>query len=272
MIVPLFYLATLIGNYTQEMYKQLDEGVVAEYEKSKNLFFYKSIPYLILTGTLENFSQYPIVCIGQNPAHREIIAYHPESSPILSEAYQKFITALPQEKKVISSKEDQQHLFTLLIQFIREELFISELCKDEHLLVFIERWAHDRKHSISDFTLNNGYQLLPIIPLDDFIEARVGVCRHFALVSTYLIDRLCKDGYLSGKVFYVRDRIASKLRVSGNHAWSIFVSSNQARAWHIDSFINTLFDLKDPKDFDSLCEIYGENAIINEKIRYIDCQ
>ena len=272
MIASFLYLAALIGNYSQEMYKHLDEGALAEYEKSKNLFFYKSIPYLILTGTLENFSQYPIVSIGQNPSHREIIAYHPDLSPILSEAYKKFTATFLPEKKNVDSRDELHKLFTHLIQFIQEELFITELCKDEHLLTFIERWTHSKKLSISDFTLNDSYHLLPIIPLDDFVEAGIGVCRHFALVSTYFIDRLCKDGYLSGKVFHVRDRVASKIRISGVHAWSFFISNDKNQIWHIDSFINALFDLNDAKDFDSLCEIYGETAIMNEKIRYIDCE
>lgn len=92
------------------------------------------------------------------------------------------------------------------------------------------------------------------------------------MVSTYFIDRLCKDGYLSGKVFHVRDRVASKLRISATHSWTFFVSSDKQQIWHIDSFINALFDFNDAKDFDSLCEIYGETAIMNEKIRYVDCE
>ncbi len=270
MILSFCCFAALIGNLSHQMYEHLNEGVLAEYEKSKNVFFCKNIPYRILTGALEDFSLYPVVSIGQNPSHREIIAYHPDLSPKLSEAYKRFITASFPQKKTLNTSAELSELFLNLIKFIREELFIIELCKDEHLLTFIGRWTHNKKLSISDFTLNDSYHLLPIVPLDDFVEAGIGVCRHFALVSTYFIDRLCKDGYLSGNVFYVRDKIASRLMIGASHAWSIFVSTDKAQNWHIDSYINTLCDLTDPKDFETLCEFYGESAIMNEMIRYVD--
>jgi hypothetical protein len=266
MIFPFLYFGAMLGNISEQMHARLEEGVLAEYEKAQNVFFYKHIAYRILTGGLEDFSLYPVVSIGQNPSHREIIAYHPDHSKTLKEAYELFISTYLPQKTGLDSARELGNLFYYLNQFIRDEVFIIERCKEEHLLSLIQSWSFDTKRTVSDFTLNESYRYLPIIPLDDFIEAGIGVCRHFALVTTYFIDRLCKEGHLSGKVFHIRE-LTSKLMV-GVHAWSIFISTDHLQIWHIDSYADKVGNLNDPQGFQSLCNDYGESAIINEKNRY----
>ncbi|MFH0863834.1 MAG: hypothetical protein V1858_01955 [Candidatus Gottesmanbacteria bacterium] len=53
------------------------------------------------------------------------------------------------------------------------------------------------------------------VPINDFIKAGVGVCRHRALLAGYLIERLTKQGILKGNVSIDRNYLPNL----GGHAW-----------------------------------------------------
>lgn len=59
------------------------------------------------------------------------------------------------------------------------------------------------------------------VSLDVFIANKVGVCRHQALLTAYLIERLKKDGYVRGTASIDRNSIAGK----GGHAWVRYTNS-----------------------------------------------
>jgi len=59
------------------------------------------------------------------------------------------------------------------------------------------------------------------IGIDVYI-GRGGVCRHQALLCAYLLERLCHDGYLGGKVSVDRNYVEGK----GGHAWCRYTSKS----------------------------------------------
>jgi len=59
------------------------------------------------------------------------------------------------------------------------------------------------------------YQKDNKLSLDVFIAGKAGVCRHQALLTGYLLERLIKEGYIGGKVSVDRNSI----RGVGGHAW-----------------------------------------------------
>jgi hypothetical protein len=66
----------------------------------------------------------------------------------------------------------------------------------------------------------NDHQL---INLSVFIEARVGVCRHHALMAAHLVEELIDRGMVSGSVGVERNQ---DYQADGAHAWAIYRDDN----------------------------------------------
>ena len=64
--------------------------------------------------------------------------------------------------------------------------------------------------------LSNQYRGVPILIGDAAIGPRRGVCRHHGIVVAALLERLIRQGYIYGDVFYVR---------GGGHGWAEFRDS-----------------------------------------------
>jgi hypothetical protein len=55
-----------------------------------------------------------------------------------------------------------------------------------------------------------------VVPLDYFIQLKVGTCRHYALLACYLIERLLQAGVVEGTVSLDRCAVVG----GGRHAWT----------------------------------------------------
>jgi hypothetical protein len=58
-----------------------------------------------------------------------------------------------------------------------------------------------------------------LVNLSQFLENRAGVCRHQGLLTSYLTERLIRDGFLEGTVAMERNESPDN---GGVHAWGIF--------------------------------------------------
>jgi hypothetical protein len=104
-----------------------------------------------------------------------------------------------------------------------------------------------------------------MVPLDAFVAAKVGVCRHVAFAAAYFLDRLAKEGYLpQGKSYYVRDLVKGGV----GHAWNLFVLENGTAAWHLDFSWGVIKNILDKEEFNLLRLIYGTEPIRREKKRF----
>ena len=97
-------------------------------------------------------------------------------------------------------------------------------------------------------SLRGGREVVKIT-IDDFIRARIGVCRHQAILAGYLIEKLIDIGYLSGKVSVDRN-LSSK----DGHAWVRYVTKS-GEITILDAAQHFCGNIKETKD-DRLRGIY----------------
>jgi hypothetical protein len=251
------------GIKTQPMLEELDEGALVNYNPSDETLSHQGISFQVQKGSTADFSQKKIVCIGSSPLGREIISLDPENSPLLEEKYQKLLTYLHSEEPLASTLDT-------IANYIREEVFSPPVSTEKKLEQFIQRWQRSSERTLEDFTVSKEESLIPVIPLDDFIQARSGVCRHQALVSAYFLDRLQQETDLlpKGKVYHVRDVVAVGSQ-EGGHAWNLYVPDDGSQVWHFDALWHVVKDCKDPDDLQFLYASYGKKAIAREMRRFL---
>lgn len=83
------------------------------------------------------------------------------------------------------------------------------------------------------------------VSLDVYLDSKVGVCRHQALLVGYLLEKLVNEGLLNGKVSVDRNYVRGK----GGHAWVRYESSS-GETFILDPanhFVGNIKDI-DPKD------------------------
>ncbi|NGX37577.1 MAG: hypothetical protein K1000chlam2_00733 [Chlamydiae bacterium] len=169
---------------------------------------------------------------------REVIVVDPENSPLLENAY------LDLKSQLHETFTEKDILQTTLL-YVRENLFDLELCTDQNVIRFLLQF------------MDKG----PEIPLETFLEKKIGVCRHLALTTTYLLERLTKDRLLDGKAYLIREQIPS-----GRHGWTLFLS--QSGAWHLDSYWEILENGKTDAGFFHLCQKYGKRTMERQQLRW----
>lgn len=201
------------------MFEDLDKGVLEGYQSETKTIVHEGISYEILNGCTTQLSRHPIASVGTDVLGREIIILDPNNSPILNQKFQEF----------------QGNTITDACQFIRAQVFDLDRCDERHI---------DQSEQF--------------MPLDAFVEAKIGVCRHWALVTGYFLDRL----FPQAQVYHVRDTLKN-----GGHAWNLMILNDQA--WHIDAFWNVIKNLNNLDDLNFLYSIYGRAPIDNEIKRFL---
>lgn len=89
------------------------------------------------------------------------------------------------------------------------------------------------------YQISSQYSSDQLVGLSKFVEEKAGVCRHQALLASYLLERLIKDGLLVGRTAVERNAIPD---AGGAHAWAIFSPIESDKKIVIDathSFVGT---------------------------------
>jgi hypothetical protein len=100
-----------------------------------------------------------------------------------------------------------------------------------------------------------------MISIDDFIKANLGVCRHHALVTVYLLDRLLTETnpLIEGTVQHIRGNLDGSIR--GGHIWTTFIPKHTSGAslekWHLDTYWDRLVNFADDEALKKLKRDYG---------------
>lgn len=131
-------------------------------------------------------------------SEREAIVVDDETMPVLSEIYQE-VQTLIEERGGNYKTNALRAVFdiaTKRIKFIGED-GVKDIANELNI------WP-DKK-----------------VGLKVYIK-RGGVCRHQNLLCAYLLERLCKDGHLGGKVSVDRNFVEGQ----GGHAWCRYTSRN----------------------------------------------
>lgn len=178
----------------------------------------------------------PFIYIGSSP--RETIVYNHQSSLFLDHYVDEFLSK-------ITLHLPTQSLFNALMKCILYHIFDPHLCNEKQTDVLI---MHQCSTSLS----------FPEIPLEIFLKARTGVCRHIALCTSLFIDKLIHKGILQGKVFLIR-----AMTPYGRHAWVVYLSKESI--WFIDPYWRVLENAKIPEGWQTLCRTYGIEIMEQQK-------
>lgn len=201
------------------------------------------VPHRVVDGTVVNFARcaLPLVCVGAN--EREYIVLDPKASPELEKCYQDFRALIGSSVKVDRKqvlKALQSHLKNVFPGRSKAtEAFIQEC-----------RQKYDGRGPFC-------------IPIESFIEAKCGVCRHHSLLGAYLLDRFLHEHAdkctFKGKVFVMRHNL-----VEGAHAWiSLVLESGEI--YLVDTLNRVVGDINDPKFVSAIRGVFGDKAIANQK-------
>lgn len=222
--------------------------------------------YKILSAGINNFSQ-PIVSIGAGAidSKREYTLMDAKNSEILAEKYallkDKLDRKLSKSRLIGKNFLSASEVFEIAINHMR-----SIFNNDNEAIVdrFISKWSKQKMHlkNKNDYFARDklGNLNAPLIPIDDFVKAGIGICRHHAMVLAYFLNQLSKEGkYLptEGRVYHIREDV-----IGGGHAWTAFKDPNTKSFWHIDSLWNVVGDYSKKKDREKLSKMgYGDSAI-----------
>ena len=223
------------------MFEILDKGALVHYRDQS--LFHNDISYKVLTGRIQDVSITPVVSVGSSPLTREIIALNPEKSPLLQQKYAELPGVTFEE----------------ITDFIRLNIFHAG-CTERKINTFVFNWLETS--TLDDFALTDDQAFVPVIPLDAFIDAGVGACRHASLVAFYFFDRLIKEERIPpGRVHYVRDVIKF-----GGHAWILYIPHDSDDVWHIDPQLAIIKNCR--TDLEELYGFYGQTSIDRQLKRF----
>ena len=223
--------------------------------------------YMPVTGGTQNFSTSKLASCGSS-LNREILVLNSTQSPELAMHYTQF-------RKLLHSGMTTFDVLHVLKDYVRKQIFPSCLLQNMSLVdaVILPSISLDgdlestvsrmvdqaRKTHLTVTNTKNPSTLIPIMPLDDFVKSQIGLCRHHALTTAYLIDRLLseKDPLIEGTVQHIRGNLDGPF--NGAHSWDTLIPKQKGKAspekWHLDTFWDELFNFAE--DQTKLRWLYG---------------
>jgi len=232
-----------INRYSTEVFKQVAwrlQGYNAE-QKTLQIGLKQ---YGLLCST--RFIGSP-VSISRIPNRREIIYYN-ESSKTLNRLYQQL-------------KEDCQQfkiekVIEILTRFVRDQLpsYEQDLVDNVVRTLFKHRIAFQGEF----------YEEIPAVNLKRFLEKGVGVCRHHAMFTCYLLQRLQQDNLLpEGKIIHYRTTMKNR----NGHSFVLIQDVIANCVYIIDTILNLKLIL--PYQNSEIIKYYGNDIHADIASQYI---
>lgn len=234
--------------------------------------------YTILDSTLTDFASKPLVAVSTGLDTQSLVTFDPndKSDNFLKEKATLLASDLTKKHKGTSNGSDQAGIYSVLdytIQFVRgKDCFDLRDGDDqvEDVNRFEEKWTKSHKEA---------YKGTPVIPLEEFVRKRVGVCRQHALFTAFLLHDLVSKKLLPpGQVFANRDTVPDHGTGTTGHVWVIYKpiqprpdSNDQYNFYSVDTLNETeAFNVgKNRKRLESEKPPgYGKAAIENCVSRY----
>lgn len=206
-----------------------------------------------VSSRTQDFFNQPTACCGSILA-REVLTLNPAHSPKLKGHFDEIL-------KILESEEDLNDDIILKIvkTYIRENIFPTH--SDPNLITKLFAYIAKKNQEPATSSVNVKGTKVAFIPIDDFIETGLGVCRHYALVAGYILDGLTKtqskrtnQPFLSGIVQLIRDDVPG-----GGHAWVTLV--NDKKYMHFDALWDIVTDFSKEKGRKALEIGYSKEAI-----------
>lgn len=241
------------------------------YHLADNLITLQGKRYTPLTAGVKNISTKAVASCGSSN-NREILVMDPNHSPALAKHFNKLLIIIQNAQAANGGDISEEAILNLVRDYVRHRIFTSR--NDPQLIAkvngFVQYYQNDPNWPKAEFKSSQGKFQVPIIPIDEFILSGLGVCRHHALVTSYLLDRLTKEPkgapILQGTVQHMRDNIPLNKDQFGGHVWVTFISSKPSKKrWHIDTLWREIIDFSKPQGIAYLkLRGYGELAIENQ--------
>jgi len=229
----------------------------AEYDKNAIELTIESQKYIPITAAMIGISQKRIASCGSSRS-REVLTLDPQNAPLLNNHLEQLKDMFRQNPHFV----DEARIIAAVINYVREGIFPS--CNDPKLVekfgTFItKQWCQPCSLTYRD---EEGQHRIPVISIDTFIKAQLGVSRHHALVTAYLLNALASMNppILRGTVQHMRENLDQ----GGADVWVTFMSLDTGKRWHVNSFCDELRDFCDENEKKILEDNYGVNAIANQ--------
>lgn len=197
--------------------------------------------FKIIDTQCTDFLSQPLVSLGEqifNSNCREGIILD-SSSETLNACYMAVNLAC------IRQKLNNLQTLQILLPFLRGLFKSSETSK---INIAVESCY------IDSITPKSGGTPCKLVPLQAFIAAEAGVCRHHALLACYIIHRLIQDNLLNAKeVHHVRGHLDT------GHSW-VMIKDREGQWIHFDSQLDCIIKI-DSETIEFLRGKYSRAAI-----------
>lgn len=236
--------------------KKMDDFLInlPNYSEITKTFTINGKIYTPFTGmSIDTFTKNTISC--GSSVDREMIILDAENSSLLKEHFNKLLAVI----KNIDSKDDIA-ILTSITRYIKKEIFD----KTENLIKNVEEFSKTYAALNPANTIGYKGNYIPLIPIDAFIKERIGVCRHHALVTNYMIDGLIKKTILKGDVKAIRDNLDR----GGGHIWNVFLSTD-GKKFIIDAMWGLVKEINECSA-ESLNQYYGAECMRRQSIRLLN--
>lgn len=216
------------------------------------------VSYVPVSGCTQDFSIHPVASAGSSP-NREILLLDPKNTSLLDQHYSKLRQKL---KKEMTTRDI---LFTVG-EYVRRDVFPRNYVREVMEMIEGAKFKYP-----TTTHRDHPAKKIPIIPIDKFIERRLGVCRHHVLVLSYMIDRLLHETnpLISGTVQHIRGNIPE-----GAHVWITFIPMRLSpdtppEKYHLDTSCNevVLINFAVEQNQEALSKAYGKEMFADQLTR-----
>jgi len=217
-----------------------------DYPSGLDSLRYKGENWKVLSLNLSaqiNMAKDRFISVGEGVINREMILFDPALSPELDKFYTE---QLLQDEFLLKKRSLKMQL-----AYISRTVYLSfkdfRGVGEENLLnAFVKKWKRDNpitKNPESYFTVEGVSLSAPIIPIDEFIKEKVGICRHRSLISGYFIARLKEERPdlfdRDGRILHMRSALEDKT----GHAWLWYQPNDGSPIIHIDPMWDSVVTL-----------------------------
>lgn len=243
----------------------LEEGIPS-FNHDRNTLTYRGTPYEVLTGDKSRTIQFDhaaVVSIGAAAFGREMLLMNTTAaSSRLEETYKAFVDSLPKDPR-----PPIEAIFKAVSNFIHKEMFPEALTSTYER--FLADWEKSHTDPMDFLTIGDSSIKAPLISIEDFIEAKFGVCRHQALVACYFISKLRKEGLIPyGEILHIRETLSTKTGSIG-HVWVWYSRPDDGKLYHIDPMFDVTYQFHDDDEYDEACEHYPIELLEKLYTRFI---
>lgn len=255
-------LSNSSSDFTRSL--QMKKSIIKclDYSKVNQTLKLNGKDYTLITSKTTYFFGKHLASYGASI--REVIILDPEESILSNMHFKSIVQAIEKAEKTHTKWTDDK-VFSIVLDYVRTIIFNSgQTERSKKVDSFISSKKLDK--DTPQIKIQNA--IVPAINIDEFLGSRIGICRHHAMITAYILDGLTKQispktgkPYLCGIVQIIRDNLPNR----GAHAWVTMI--NPRCRIHIDTLWNKYVDFSTSEGIESLKLVYGDVPIQNQLLK-----